>query len=403
MIAVKSVDILLPRSADLSKWAVVACDQFTSQKDYWQSLDSYVGSSESTLRLIYPEVYLGEKDGDVRIKNIHATMAQYLENSVFEEHKNTFVLVKRVTSFGNVRWGIVAGIDLDDYCFTHPSHAQVRSTEDVVMDRIPPRLKIREGAPLELPHVILLIDDAKRSVIEKLAEEKHEVLYDFDLNMNGGHVTGYKVCADEAINLLEKYTEDKLRDGSDFFFAVGDGNHSLATAQAYWNEIKPTLSEEERKTHPARFALCEIENLYDDGIVFEPIHRFVFGADEELIKLISEKVGAVVKAYVNGKPADCVNGNAVCGVKNSAEAISAVQAVVEEYVKSHSDCYVDYIHGEDNLMSVAGEHKGVALVMPPMQKQELFAYVSEHGTLCKKTFSMGEAQEKRYYIEAKRI
>ena len=399
MIAVKPVDILLPRKADLSKWAVVACDQFTSQKDYWQSLDSYVGSAESTLRLIYPEVYLGENDGDARIKNIHATMAQYLENGVFEEHKNTFVLVKRVTPFGNVRWGIVAGIDLEAYCFTHPSHAEVRSTEDVVMDRIPPRLKIREGAPLELPHVILLIDDAKRSVIEKLAEEKHKVLYDFDLNMNGGHVTGYKVCADEAIKLLEKYTEDKLACGSDFFFAVGDGNHSLATAQAYWNEIKPTLSEEERKTHPARFALCEIENLYDEGIIFEPIHRFVFGADEGLIKLISEKVkvGATLKAYVDCKRVDLSVPN------NSAETISAVQAVVEEYVKAHTACYVDYIHGEDNLMSVANEHKGVAIVMPPMQKGELFAYVSEHGTLCKKTFSMGEAQEKRYYIEAKRI
>lgn len=397
--AIKSVDILLPRSADHTKWAVVACDQFTSQPDYWQSLDSFVGEENSTLRLIYPEVYLGEENGEARIASIHKTMASYLEGGVFEEHKNTFVLVKRQTVFGNTRYGIVAGLDLEDYCFTHPSHAQVRSTEDVVLDRIPPRLKIRAGAPLELPHVILLIDDEKKSVIEKLAGEEHDVLYDFDLNMQGGHITGYRIPADEALALFEKYADGKLAEGKDFLFAVGDGNHSLATAQAYWNDIKPTLSEEERKTHPARFALCEIENLYDEGIAFEPIHRFVFGADEGLIAKLAENVKgeAVIKAFVNGKP---VQLNVP---SNCATAISAVQKVVEDYVKSHEGAKADYIHGEDNLMKIASENKGVALIMPALKKDELFSYVSEHGTLCKKTFSMGEAQEKRYYIEAKRI
>lgn len=399
MIAIKPVDILLPRSADYGKWAVVACDQFTSQPDYWKKLDEFVGESQSTLRLIYPEVYLGEDDGDKRIADIHKTMAQYLEDGVFEEHKNTFVLIKRTTAFGNERLGLVVGIDLEDYCFTHPSHAQIRSTEDVVMDRIPPRLKIREGAPLELPHVILLLDDEKKSVIEKLAADDREVLYDFELNMQGGRLTGYRVNADEAISLFEKYADGKLSNGKDFLFAVGDGNHSLATAQAYWNELKPTLSLEERKTHPARFALCEMENLYDDGIAFEPIHRFVFGADQKLIDALKSNMSGegIIKAVVNGEE---ILFNAPT---NCAEAIGAVQKVIEGFIKQNSDCKVDYIHGEDNLMSIAQNHEGVAIIMPSLKKDELFDYVSGHGALCKKTFSMGEAQEKRYYVEAKRI
>lgn len=399
MIAIKPVDILLPRSADYSKWAVVACDQFTSQPDYWDKLDKLVGENKSTLRLIYPEVYLGEENADGRIADIHNTMLRYLEDGVFEEYKNTFVLIKRKTAFGNERLGLILGIDLEDYCFTHPSHAQIRSTEDVVMDRIPPRLRIREGAPLELPHVILLLNDEKKCVIERLAANTREVLYDFDLNMDGGHITGYKVNADEAIALFEAYADAKLADGKDFLFAVGDGNHSLATAQAYWNELKPTLSIEERRSHPARFALCEMENLYDDGIAFEPIHRFVFGADERLIAELKNGMSgeSEIKAVVDGKE---VLFNAPV---NCAEAISAVQRIAEGFVKQNSGCKMDYIHGEDNLMSVAASNKGVAIIMPSLKKDELFAYVSAHGALCKKTFSMGEAQEKRYYVEAKRI
>lgn len=398
MTAIKSVDILLPRNADFEKWAVVACDQFTSQPKYWQELDSFVGDKPSTLRLIYPEVYLGEQNGDERIAKIHKTMAKYVADGVLQEHKNTFVLVKRTTAFGNTRLGLVAGLDLEDYCFTHPSHAQVRSTEDVVLDRIPPRLKIREGAPLELPHVILLIDDQKRCVLEKLAAKANDILYDFELNMNGGHLTGFKIAANEALELFDAYAQDKLAVGDDFLFAVGDGNHSLATAQAYWNEIKQTLSEEERKTHPARFALCEIENLYDEGIVFEPIHRFVFGADEGLLEALKTIGGdGRIKAFLNGKVVE------ISVPQNCAEAISAVQRTVEQYVAGHKGSKVDYIHGEDNLMQIASANEGVALIMPSLKKDELFSYVSAYGTLCKKTFSMGEAQEKRYYVEAKRI
>ncbi|MDE6060200.1 MAG: DUF1015 domain-containing protein [Clostridia bacterium] len=399
MIPIRPVNILLPSKADYEKWAVVACDQFTSQKDYWQSLDELVGNAPSTLRLIYPEVYLGEADYEKRIEDIQKTMRKYLEDGVFEEHKNCCVLVKRSTVFGNQRLGIVLGVDLEEYCFTHPSHASVRSTEDVVASRIPPRVKIRRGAPLELPHVILLLDDEKKSVIETLVSEDREVLYDFDLNMQGGHITGYKVSADEITERMSEYVSRKLSEGKDFLVAVGDGNHSLATAQAYWNEIRETLTEEERKTHPARIALCEVENLYDEGIIFEPIHRFVFGADENLISMLESKLAGnlSVRTLISG-----VEKN-ISVPDNSAQAISAVQSVLEEYVAEHKECSIDYIHGEDNLKEIAAANGGVALFMPSMKKDELFSYVSEHGTLCKKTFSMGEAQEKRYYIEAKRI
>lgn len=399
MIPILPVNILLPKAADYQKWAVVACDQFTSQPEYWQSLDKLVSGAPSALRLIYPEVYLGEADYEKRIEDIQKTMRKYIEDSVFEEHRNCCVLVKRSTIFGHERLGIVLGVDLEAYCFTHPSHASVRSTEDVVASRIPPRVKIRRGAPLELPHVILLLDDEEKSVIETLAIEGREVLYDFDLNMQGGHITGYKVTAEEISKRMDAYVSRKLAEGKDFLVAVGDGNHSLATAQAYWQEIKTMLSEEEQKTHPARFALCEVENLYDSGIIFEPIHRFVFGAGEDFLDVLSNTLsgGGAIKASLNGEER---NISVPC---NTAEAISAVQKTVEQYVASHKDCTVDYIHGEDNLKEIAAAKPGVALFMPSMAKQELFSYVAEHGTLCKKTFSMGEAQEKRYYIEAKRI
>ncbi len=393
------VNILIPRNADFPKWAVVACDQFTSQPDYWQSLDEYVGEAPSTLRLIYPEVYLGESDGDKRISDIRRAMREYLDGGIFEEHENCCVLVKRSTTFGHERLGLVMGVDLEQYCFTHPSHAAVRSTEDVVASRIPPRVRIRRGAPLELPHVILLIDDEEKAVIEKLAETEREILYDFDLNMQGGHITGYKVGAEEIDILLDGYISRKRDKGKDFFVAVGDGNHSLASAKAYWEEIRDALSDEERQTHPARFALCEVENLYDEGIIFEPIHRFVFGADKDFVEYLTSKLGggARMSVYLNGQRFE------IAVPENSAESISAVQKAIEDYVASHTESSVDYIHGEENLMSVASREKGVALVMPSMKKQELFSYVETHGALCKKTFSMGEAQEKRYYVEAKRI
>lgn len=406
METIKSLPILLPKDADYSKWAVVACDQFTSQVKYWEALSNYVGKESSVLNIIYPEVYLEEKDPQKRIDNINRTMEKYLKDGVFKEIKDSFVLIKRDTKFDHSRLGLVVAVDLEDYCFTHPSNATIKSTEGVVIERIPPRLKIRENAPIELPHIILLIDDRKKMVIEPLyaKKEKLEKLYDFDLNMNGGHLEGYRVDAKEVIDIFNEYEKSIQNlygdDKNEFIFAVGDGNHSLATAQAHWNNVKATLTEEEKKNHPARYALCEIENLHDEGIEFEPIHRFVFNVNsEDLFNYMASKLSGtstldMFTTYQNFT----LNVD-----ENSAKAISDIQAVLDEYVKEHKEASIDYIHGLDNLASIASENKGVAIIMPKIKKDELFPYVLKNGTLCRKSFSMGEAQEKRYYVEGKKI
>ncbi len=405
MNTIKAKNILIPKDCDHKKWSVVACDQFTSQRDYWQDLDALVGDSKSTLRLIFPEVYLEDGDGDKRIADINATMQDYLNDGTFEELEDSCVLIKRTTASGVSRLGLMCAIDLEDYCFTHPSHAKIRSTEGVVLDRIPPRLKIREDAPIELPHIMLLIDDRKKSVIEPLYEDRDnlELLYDFDLNMGGGHLTGYRVDANRVIDIFDSYEKSVQNlyggESNDFIFAVGDGNHSLATAQAHWNNVKATLSEDERLEHPARFALCEIENLHDSGISFEPIHRFVFGVGEDFISHMNDSLNGESSVRVfssDGEWNFSVDAN-------SAKAIKQVQDAIDKYISMHEGCSVDYIHGIEHLSGIAKEHNGVAIAMPKIEKADLFDYVLNNGTLCRKAFSMGEAEEKRYYFEAKRI
>ncbi len=403
MTTIKGADILIPRDCDHQRWSVVACDQFTSQRDYWQKLSDYVGESPSTLKLIFPEVYLEDGDGDDRIDTINKTMSEYLASGVFDTLEDSAVLIRRDTASG-ARLGLVCAVDLEDYCFTHPSHALIRSTEGVVLDRIPPRLKIRENAPIELPHIMLLIDDRNKSVIEKLYEGKDnlEKLYDFDLNMGGGHLEGYKVDGRLLTAIFDEYEKSVQtlygNSTNDFIFAVGDGNHSLATAQAHWNNVKSTLSEQGKANHPARFALCEIENLHDDGIKFEPIHRFVFGADEGLVEHLKNTLSGDKQVRVFAKDkAWTISVDA-----NSAKAIKDIQDAIDTYIKG-SDMVVDYIHGIEHLESISSQHDGVAIVMPKIEKGDLFSYVLNNGTLCRKAFSMGEAEEKRYYFEAKRI
>lgn len=405
MKTIKSTDILVPSGCDDKKWSVVACDQFTSERKYWQDLAAFVGNAPSTLKLVFPEVYLEDDDKQQRIDDINRTMQEYIDGGVFKTLKDSFVLVKRTTASGVSRLGIVLAIDLEDYCFTHPSHAHIRSTEGVVLDRIPPRLKIRENAPVELPHIMLLIDDRKKSVIEKLWQERDEKekLYDFDLNMGGGHLLGYRIDAQKVIDRFNEYVASVQNlygaDINDFIFAVGDGNHSLATAQAHWNRTKDGLTDAQKAVHPARFALCEVENLHDDGIVFEPIHRFVFGADNDFATFMKANLCGDTAIEAFGSAGDFV----INAEKNSAKAIRDIQNAIDEYLKAHTECSVDYIHGIEHLRSVANENKGVAIVMPKIRKEELFGYVLENGTLCRKAFSMGEAEEKRYYFEAKKI
>ena len=405
MKTIKSCDILVPNGCEHEKWSVVACDQFTSEREYWHKLERYVGDAKSTLKLIFPEAYLEDDDKDERIENINRTMREYLDGGVFKTLKDSFIVCKRTTASGVSRLGIVLAIDLEDYCFTHPSHAYVRSTEGVVLDRIPPRLKIRQDAPVELPHIMLLIDDRKHRVIEPIWEGRADLekVYDFDLNMGGGHLEGYRIDAQKVIDVFDKYV-DSVQDlygekTNDFIFAVGDGNHSLASAQAHWNRIKEGLTDAQKAVHPARFALCEVENLHDDGIVFEPIHRFVFGAKEDFIGYLQTALSGEKTIEAFDK-----NGNYALNVDRvGAKAIKDIQDAIDAYLKEHSECSVDYIHGIEHLKDVAAHNVGVAIAMPKIEKDELFGYVLKNGTLCRKAFSMGEAEEKRYYFEAKKI
>ncbi len=405
MKTIRSCDILVPNGCEHEKWSVVACDQFTSEREYWHKLERYVGDAKSTLKLIFPEAYLEDDDKEERIENINRTMREYLDGGVFKTLKDSFIVCKRTTASGVSRLGIVLAIDLEDYCFTHPSHAYVRSTEGVVLDRIPPRLKIRQDAPVELPHIMLLIDDRKHRVIEPIWEGRADLekVYDFDLNMGGGHLEGYKIDAQKVIDVFDKYV-DSVQDlygekTNDFIFAVGDGNHSLATAQAHWNRIKEGLTDAQKAVHPARFALCEVENLHDDGIVFEPIHRFVFGAKEDFIGYLQTALSGEKAIEAFDK-----NGNYALKVDRvGAKAIKDIQDAIDAYLKEHSECSVDYIHGIEHLKDVAAHNVGVAIAMPKIEKDELFGYVLKNGTLCRKAFSMGEAEEKRYYFEAKTI
>lgn len=404
MKTIKCVDILLPQVDEPQKWAVVSCDQFTSQRDYWQALDDFVGDAPSALRLIYPEVYLGDGDSEDRIRRINNTMRDYLSNGIFRILTDSFILIKRDTSYGASRLGAIVAVDLEDYSYVYPTEARLRATEGVVLDRIPPRLSIRKDATIELPHILIVMDDRQKCVLEKLWEKREQLekLYDFDLNMKGGHLTGYRVDSADLLDKLAVY-EESVKNlygvATDFAYAVGDGNHSLATAQAHWNELKKNLSAEERESHPARYALCELENLHDDGIQFEPIHRFVFGADEDFVAYLSDKMSGEGRLRVFNS---CVEYSIPCNAL-SAECIAEIQSAIDEYLFLHRECSVDYIHGEEHLRKIAEENEGIAIFMPSIIKEELFSYVVEHGNLCRKAFSMGEAEEKRYYYEAHKI
>lgn len=411
----KKADILIPKKEiDYKKWSIVACDQYTSEPEYWKSVEDEVGKSPSTLDIIFPEVYLSE--GDKRISSINQNMKKYIDDGIFEEHKNTLIYVRRDTGSGKIRQGIVGCIDLEDYDFSKGSVSLVRATEGTVLERIPPRVKIRENAPLELPHVMILIDDDKKQIIEPLSNEcdKFQKLYDFDLIQDSGHLQGFKIsdsCADEILeklDLLEKDYQIKYdcNANNKLIFAVGDGNHSLATAKTCWENLKPTLSDDEQKTHPARFALCEIVNLHDDSLEFEPIHRVVFNVDaNKLINDFITKTNAQIednggqyfeyvtkderkKLYVNNP--------------TSKLSVGTLQNFLDAYIKDNGG-EVDYIHGEDVTVRLGSMDTNIGFILPAMQKNELFSTVIADGVLPRKTFSMGEAHEKRFYFECKKI
>ena len=398
-------EILIPEGVDMEKWACVACDQFTSEKDYWDKLTAFVGNAKSTLKLTLPEIYLND-NAEGRIKAINANIREYLSGGVFKSLPRGYILTVRETPFVKRRIGLVACVDLEKYDYKKGAKNLVRATEGTIEERIPPRLKIRENAAVEFPHIMILFDDERREITEKLYEKKSEFikLYDFTLNMGGGRVEGYFVPETE--NLAEKFSalldEQRLtaKYGAcdRFAFAVGDGNHSLATAKAHWNRVKETVSEEERRTHPARFALAEFNNIYDEGIYFEPIYRFVSGVNRA--KFIKELKAATCGHYTvaDGDSETEVEGNAAL-----PEVISAIDGFIKQYTEIYGGT-VDYIHGEDNLLKLVKADSTAVGVMPDtLNKSDLFRYVSESGSLPRKTFSMGMGVEKRYYLEGKKI
>lgn len=402
--------ILLPKSnVDMSKWSVIACDQFTSQPDYWEQVQNYVGEAYSTLKLIFPEVYLEDSDKEQRIKAINGNMREYLQGEVFDEFQG-FILVERTTPDGQVRLGLVLAIDLEDYEYTPQNNAIIKATERTVVERLPARIEVRKGACLESPHIMMLMDDRKDRIIEELYARRGElqVAYDFQLNMGGGKIKGYKVVDCQPIiskieALLDKDTLKK-KYGADrpILFAVGDGNHSLATAKECWNNIKKTLSVEQAENHPARFALCELVNLHDESLQFQPIHRAIFGVGEEFVKFMADrltKIGGDSKVkvvYADKEYYWSVSDNA-------SDAIADIQQLMDEYNSTHKGMTIDYIHGDDHLLGVAQSKNAVAVFMPCLEKDGLFDYVVRRGVLPRKSFSMGHAEDKRYYLECRNI
>lgn len=410
-------NILLPKNQDMSKWAVVACDQYTSQPKYWEEAAKIVGNCPSTLNMILPEVYLEDSDVDCRISEIHKAMNSYLSNDIFEEIKNTLIYIERVQSDGRVRAGIVGAVDLEEYDYSKGSTSQVRATEATVVERIPPRIKVRRNAPLELPHIMILIDDINKTVIEPVGEEKSKLkkIYDLELMQKGGRISGY-IMSDELCNSCEAALDklgsreefDKrysLNDKAVLLYAMGDGNHSLATAKAYYEELKKQNPNEDLSSHPARYALVEICNLHSEALEFEAIHRIVTQVDvDKLLCNLKEKL-ALSDTPSSQQIRICLNGREeVKYIHNplSKLAVGSLQAVLDSEIKENGG-KIDYIHGADVVHTLSMQENSVGFILEDMGKNELFPTVICDGALPRKTFSMGHAEDKRFYIEARKI
>lgn len=411
-------EILLPdfSRTDGSRWAVVACDQYTSEPAYWQDTERTVGDEPSTLRMILPEVYLDQREA--RIPAIHEAMEQ-AQAQVLHAHGEAMLYLERTQSDGRIRRGIIGTLDLEAYDYRRGAESLIRATEGTVLDRIPPRVAVRRGAPLELPHVMLLIDDPLHTVIEPLEEpaSSRKAAYDFDLMLGGGHVRACFLTPEEigrtadALSALvtPKAMEERYADASlaPLLFAVGDGNHSLASAKAYYEELKGSLGEEAARMHPARYALCEVVNLHDTALDFEPIYRVVFDCDVK--ELLGELSTYVTSLHGNAAPQRviCVGQgeDTVLEIPTPEQqlTVGTLQSFLDAYAAAHPGVTVDYIHGEDSLRALAARENAVGFLFDGMRKDELFRTVLFDGALPRKTFSMGHAADKRYYLECRRI
>lgn len=434
-------EILLPNNeTDLSKWSVVACDQYTSQPEYWNDVKALTGGEPSSLNVIFPEVYLEDKDSDQRISNINKKMQQYLDDGILTAMPNKgFVLVDRKTSQAPSRKGLVVAIDLEQYDFNKGSQTLIRATEGTIVDRLPPRVKVRQDAAIELPHIMVLIDDPERTVIEPLFESKPKEVYNVELMKNSGHIKGYSIDSAEMIQQVvdaleqlaspsvfkNKYGITDAKQSDPLLYAMGDGNHSLATAKAIWEKVKEdafdvaTVMESK-----SRYALVELVNIHDDGLAFEPIHRLVFDVKPE--QLLSDmqayfsgdctvercdtqadmetKASAAESSATHIVPFNDVKGYGFIQIDNPKYTLelATLESFLNDYLEKVNG-KVDFIHGEEVMHELGVEEGNMGFFFPPISKNSLFKTIIFDGVLPRKTFSMGEADEKRFYLEARKI
>lgn len=396
-------DILIPDVESMEKWSVIACDQFSSQPEYWKDVKETVGDAPSSFHLILPEAELENVDENEKIKTINWNMQSYLEQGIFQKYEKSYVYVERTLKNGSIRRGLIGMIDLEAYDYSKNSSSRIRATEKTVTCRIPPRVRIREDAPVELPHVLLLCDDRSDGLMKWLSGKKEEMrkIYNFNLMKEGGHISGWLVSGKLAKDFEKKITSYE-NISAEMPYAVGDGNHSLATAKVCYENYKKTHSDTENANAPARYAMVELENIHDKALEFSPIHRIVTETDEEALldelqKTCCAPNGYPVQWYTKER-----QGVLYLNPNKSRLAVAILQRFLDEYLKNHRG-QMDYIHGEEALKNLAEKENAVGFLLPAMEKRELFPYVTESGTLPRKTFSMGHATEKRYYLEARQI
>ena len=403
-----AADILLPENCELQRWAVIACDQFTSQPAYWKQVDALTEGVPSAGHLILPECRLSASTEET-VACIHETMRKYIREDLLRAYPDSFLYIERTLHNGQLRRGLIGMVDLEQYDYSGEVDAAVRATEQTVSERIPPRMAVRRGAALELPHVLLLCDDERREVIETLTRRKEQLkkLYDFDLMLGGGHLAGWLVDGEEKQALRARiaayeHRERQKHPDARLLYAVGDGNHSLATAKACFEELKAQHPDQDFSRHPARYALCELNNIHDPSQVFEPIHRIVKHCDpEKLIRDLAERFDTT-----EGTPVPWVSSG-TSGVLRIPEEgdllpLALLQRELDRWL-TENDGELDYIHGDAALFALEHEQGSVGFRLPAIDKGSLFPGILSGGVLPRKTFSMGEAEEKRYYLEARRI
>ena len=410
-------DILLPQNCDMTKWSVVACDQFSSQPEYWDALERETAGVPSTLHLMFPEAYLETRDQFAEAEKINAEMERYLSAGVFRTLKDSYIYVERTLASGAVRCGVMGVLDLEAYDYAKDSRSPIRATEGTIESRLPPRVRVRSGAALEMPHIMVFIDDPDNGVMDLLGGKKAALpmLYDFDLVAGGGHIRGWQVSGADADALEEKMDaladpaalRARYGDAAPAVFAMGDGNHSLATAKKCWEEIKQSLSASERETHPARFSLVELVNIHDPAIGFEPIHKVLFETDPAAF--LADAGDALAALSGDAETCHTLRLLTAAGERNVTvrgltigQIIAAAEEVCQSYIRRCGG-KIDYIHNDETAAEMGRRADGAAILLPRMEKGELFPSVIRSGPFPKKSFSIGHAQDKRYYLECRRI